>query len=1460
MIGKSSTKWFHVLIFASLLFSLAAPASFAGATGLTAQRPDGASNLLQFTSQGHVLGFAADGYYAISGTHALRVEFAGANPVQPASLGAASRGSQAAPLTRVTYADLWDGISLAFDAPSGGILQTTYTLQPGADPARIRLGYNALLEISADGKLVARYRNGQITESAPVAWQQIDGQRVDVAVRFETRGRREVGFALGAYDPAYTLMIDPITIWNTFLGGSGGEAGNDIALDASGNIYVVGDSDADWGGTPVRAYTAAGYDAFVAKLDPSGALLWHTFLGGSLDDYGNGIALDGSGNIYVTGWSDANVSGAWSCPVDCTVTSLNDVDAFVAKLDNDGNLLWNTFTGGTGNEIGTDIAVDASGNSFVTGYSDGTWGAPLIAFTASVNDAYAARFNASGTRIWNTFIGGSGDDQGNGIALDSNGDVFVTGLSSTSWGISPRRVYTALDDGFYAKLSPANGARAWHGFLGGSGNDSGAAVTADSSGNLYVAGTSSAAWGTPVDAYTGGDDGFAAQIDIAAGTLNWNTFQGSATLDSNASIVEDGLGNVFVMGTSDAQWGTPVQGHSGGTDTFLARLDLSGNRAMHAFLGGAGNDTGGAIAAVSSGDVFMLGDSGVEWGTPIRPHNNSGNNVDAFVAEVDIVSPSALSFALQNPASSLTNADSLTFRVTFNEDVLGVNSADFLKNSASTASVTGAVSVGGSARVYDVTLSGGNLATFNGTVGLNLNPASDITDIHGNALVIAEPATDEIYTLDNVVPTVTVNQAGGQADPTNDTAINFTAVFSEAINPASFTAGDVTLGGTIGGTSATVTEIAPFDGTTFDITVSGMSGAGSVTASLGSGVVQDPAGNGNTASTSGDNEVTYDGIAPTIASFVRQSPAANPTNADALTFRATFSEDVTGVDAADFAANGSTAIVSAVTPVSASVYDVTLSGGDLAGFDGPVGLDSAASPALTDLVGNAFISAEPATDETFTVDNTAPTATAFSLQTPATSPTNADTLVFRAAFDEDVTGVDAADFGVNGTTTATVSAVTPVSASLYDVTVSGGDLAGFNGVVGLDFVGPTITDLAGNVFAGAEPATDETYTLDNTAPDASIDPPTPPDPSASADATFNVSSTDGTATFECDMDGLGFAACTSPWAYLGLGDGTHTFSVRAIDAVGNVGTPASFTWLVDTASPAVVSSLRLDANPTSKRFVNFTVTFTEPVSGVDATDFSFTKTGAITGYAVTNVTNAGAVYTVTVNTGTGNGSLRLDVLNDGTILDAANNPLTAGFTTGEAYTVQKVLTLKSAGASDGWVLESSETSNAGGTFNAGAGTFRLGDDAARKQYRSLLSFVTSGLPDNAVITKVTLRIKKQGITGGGNPFTLFQGLFVDVRKGFFGTGAGLAAQDFQAPRNKTVGPSTPAPAANWYSLDLTSAKGFINKLTSASGVTQFRLRFKLDDNNNALANYISFYSGNAPAASRPQLIIEYYVP
>ncbi len=188
--------------------------------------------------------------------------------------------------------------------------------------------------------------------------------------------------------------------------------------------------------------------------------------------------------------------------------------------------------------------------------------------------------------------------------------------------------------------------------------------------------------------------------------------------------------------------------------------------------------------------------------------------------------------------------------------------------------------------------------------------------------------------------------------------------------------------------------------------------------------------------------------------------------------------------------------------------------------------------------------------------------------------------------------------------------------------------------------------------------------------------------------------------------------------------------------------------------------------------------------------------------------------------------------------------------------------VNSVGANDGWVLESSETSNKGGTINKAAVTFNLGDNAARKQYRGVLSFNTgASLPDTAVIIKVKLKVKQQGVTGGGNPASTFKGFMADIKKGFFGTAAGLQVGDFQPTvASKTYGPFTPALSSGWYSIDLTSGKAYINKLPTNGGLTQIRLRFKLDDNNNALANYLSLFSGNAPTASRPQLIVDYYVP
>jgi hypothetical protein len=193
-----------------------------------------------------------------------------------------------------------------------------------------------------------------------------------------------------------------------------------------------------------------------------------------------------------------------------------------------------------------------------------------------------------------------------------------------------------------------------------------------------------------------------------------------------------------------------------------------------------------------------------------------------------------------------------------------------------------------------------------------------------------------------------------------------------------------------------------------------------------------------------------------------------------------------------------------------------------------------------------------------------------------------------------------------------------------------------------------------------------------------------------------------------------------------------------------------------------------------------------------------------------------------------------------------------------AYEAPSLAEFRSGGAQDGWILESGENSNQGGAVNAAAATFLLGDHASNRQYRAILHFNTASLPDNAVITKVVLRIKRQSIVGT-NPFTTHGKIAVDIRRGAFSNSGPLQATDFQAPANKPgVGLIANNPqAGGWYVSNLKPvAYPYLNR----TGVTQFRLRFQTDDDNDAVADIIKFHSGNSTAANRPVLVIEYYVP
>ena len=285
------------------------------------------------------------------------------------------------------------------------------------------------------------------------------------------------------------------------------------------------------------------------------------------------------------------------------------------------------------------------------------------------------------------------------------------------------------------------------------------------------------------------------------------------------------------------------------------------------------------------------------------------------------------------------------------------------------------------------------------------------------------------------------------------------------------------------------------------------------------------------------------------------------------------------------------------------------------------------------------------------------------------------------------------------------------------------------------------------------------------------------------------------------------------------------------------------TFLVPfTASTNVIANITIYAKWTS----TYTLTYTAGANGSITGDSPQTITSGENGTTVTAVANPGYHF-VDWSDGVLTASRT-----DTNVL--ANVSVTANFA------INTTVTYYSSGSYDGWILETGEKTSKGGALDSKSTTFRLGDDKAKKQYRGILSFSTKGLPDTATITKVTLKVRKQGIVGGGNPVTIFKGFMVDIKKGTFGTSA-LQITDFQTPATKTYGPFKTALSGSWYNIDLTSGQASINKLATSSGLTQIRLRFYLDDNNNGIANYLSLYSGDMTnAAYRPQLVVEYYEP
>jgi uncharacterized protein (TIGR03437 family) len=529
--------------------------------------------------------------------------------------------------SQVRYRNVYSGIDLIFYGNQKQ-LEYDFVLAPGADPASIRFDFDGVPEVSVDpaGNLVGRNSEGSFELHKPTVYQEVSGVRKAIEGFFSVTHGRTVGFRLGAYDLSLPVVIDPVLVFSTFLGGNSADTANAIAIDPAGNIYVAGvTQSADF---PVTTNTLQGTQratgqttAFVSKLNPSGtALIYSTYLGGSSGETAYGLSVDSSGNAYVVGQTASKdfptTAGAFQTSLPASLRT-----SFVSKLNAAGNgLVYSTYVGGTSLvsylccDLAAAVAIDATGNAYIAGttVSPGfpvTTGAAQTKFAASLSsNAYVAKLNPSGAGlVYATFLGGSGQgqfnigpavfqgDQATAITVDGAGNAYVTGLAHSpdfprTTGAFQTKNKAATTSGtssqiagynaFVTKINPGGTAFVFSTYLGGSGvtipdggfgnevifGDEANAIAVDGTGNVYVAGSA-----------------YSADFPVTTGA-----YQSKLSAAQPVS--------------------SPLNFSKLGYNAFVTKLNPGGTNLVYStFVGGSGSDTAYGIAIDPSGNAYIAG-------------------------------------------------------------------------------------------------------------------------------------------------------------------------------------------------------------------------------------------------------------------------------------------------------------------------------------------------------------------------------------------------------------------------------------------------------------------------------------------------------------------------------------------------------------------------------------------------------------------------------------------------------------------------------------------------------------------------------------------------------------------------------------------------------------------------------------------------------------------------------------
>ena len=547
---------------------------------------------------------------------------------------------------KVAYHGVYPGIDVNYYGTQQQ-LEFDFVIAPGADPNQIALSLQAdsaaraekqaSLRVDKNGDLVESTTAGELRLRKPTVYQMVtnDGtaEKRFVETKYVLKSNNQVGFEVGSYDKTGELVIDPVVpFYSTYLGGPKNDYGYSIAVDHRGNTYITGSTASlkfPVGPCVMCVYRGGASDAFVTELNPAGFPIYSTYLGGAANDYGYGIAVDFNGSAYVTGSTNSADFPLVGCVV-CAFAG-GASDAFVTQLAPGGaGLVYSTYLGGNGNDNARAIAVDNIGEAYVTGNTSSpnfpVFACVFCAFRGGATDAFVTELKPLGAGfVFSTYLGGKGNDSGNGIIVDPNQRPIVVGsTTSPNFPVVAGCFQCAkggLSDAFVTKFNFAGAGLQHSTYLGGAGNDYGFAIAQDTTGGVFVTG-STASLNFPAVAclqcaFQGGaSDAFVTHFDQFLAGLFYSSYLGGTGTDSGRGIAADAALDAIVTGyTSSPNF--PVANcfqcvyNGGASDAFVTGLIPPGPGLIFStYLGGAGNDYGYGIGlnlAFHPFDVFITG-------------------------------------------------------------------------------------------------------------------------------------------------------------------------------------------------------------------------------------------------------------------------------------------------------------------------------------------------------------------------------------------------------------------------------------------------------------------------------------------------------------------------------------------------------------------------------------------------------------------------------------------------------------------------------------------------------------------------------------------------------------------------------------------------------------------------------------------------------------------------------------